>query len=426
MQDIVVVILGGGQGARLYPLTKVRSKPAVPIAGKYRLIDIPVSNAINSDLKKIFVLTQFNSASLNDHVMRTYHFDPFSNGFVEVLAAEQTQAHGDWYQGTADAVRKQQHRFLSSQNKYVLILAGDQLYRMDYRDLVKQHEQRKSDITVAVVPVKREQASQFGILKIDTQGKIVDFCEKPKDPDTLDRFECPPEFIKKLGISDPSKTFLASMGIYLFHTKTLEKELSDPTRLDFGHHIIPSAISNLNVSSYIFDDYWEDIGTIRAFYDANIDLGDPMPNFHFYRPDAPIYTRPRYLPASKLYDCVVHNSVISEGCLIRDSVIHRSVVGIRTRINRSSRIRNSIIMGADSYETKEERERTLALGWPELGIGENVIVENAIVDKNARIGEGVIIRNEKGIVYQDSDNYFIREGIVIIPKDAIIQPGTLI
>jgi len=423
MDETIVVVLGGGQGSRLYPLTKVRSKPAVPIGGKYRLIDIPVSNSINSGLKKIFILTQFNSHSLNKHITRTYRFDPFSEGFVEILAAEQTEEHGDWYQGTADAVRKHMRRFVLPTTKNILILGGDHLYRMDYRKILAFHEANKAAITVATVPVRRDQAHAFGVLKIDDAGRITEFFEKPKDHASQDRMECPSETLQRLGFDDPERTFLASMGIYVFDAKVLEQILSERDRVDFGHDIIPHAILDKPVFAYIFDDYWEDIGTIRSFYEANIDLGEPTPNFHFYKPDAPIYTRPRFLPGSKLYDCRAHNSVISEGCLIRDSVIENSIIGIRTRINRGSQIRRSVLMGADYYEPIED---ALAKGLIPLGIGENVIIEQAIIDKNARIGDGAIIRNEKKLENADGDCYFIRDGIVVIPKDGVVPPGTVI
>lgn len=425
MRDTVVVIMGGGQGSRLFPLTRVRSKPAVPIAGKYRLIDIPVSNAINSDLRKIFILTQFNSASLNSHVARTYRFDGFTDGSVEILAAEQTSESGDWFQGTADAVRKHMHRFNLRTTQYVLILAGDQLYRMDYQKLISQHQASGAAVTVGVVPVRQEQASGFGVLKVDDSGRIVEFKEKPKDPATLDHMRCPSEMLQKLGFDDPDRPFLASMGIYLFNLKALEQSLANPSNIDFGHDIIPDAIHTMPVNAYIFDDYWEDIGTIRAFYDANLDLVNPSPQFHFYNNEAPIYTRPRYLPGSKVYDCQIHHAIISEGCLIRDSVITNSVIGIRSRINRGTQIRDSILMGADYYEPYEEWERLKHTPVP-LGIGEDVVIEKAIVDKNARIGDGAIIRNIKGVQHQDGENYYIRDGIVVIPKDAVILPGTQI
>lgn len=425
MRDTVVIILGGGQGSRLYPLTRVRSKPAVPIAGKYRLIDIPVSNAINSELRKIFVLTQFNWASLNSHVVRTYRFDPFSEGFVEILAAEQTAESGDWFQGTANAVRKHVHRFATPSIKNALILSGDQLYRMDYRKLIEQHKATQATVTVGVVPVRRDQASGFGVLKVDDKGRITEFCEKPKDQATLDHMVCSPEQLARLGFNDPTRPYLASMGIYLFNMKALEKSLSNPSNLDFGHDIIPEAIHKVPVYAHIFDDYWEDIGTIKAFYEANLDLVNPTPNFHFYNNEAPIYTRPRYLPGSKVYDCRVHHSIISEGCLIRDSIIEDSIIGIRSRVNRGTVIRRTVMMGADYYEPYEEWERTRPTLVP-LGIGEDVHIEGAIIDKNARIGDGSLIRNIKGVQHEDGDNYFIRDGIVVIPKNAVILPGTQI
>jgi glucose-1-phosphate adenylyltransferase len=426
MQDTIVVILGGGQGTRLYPLTRVRSKPAVPIAGKYRLIDIPVSNSINSGLKKIFILTQFNSQSLNSHVTRTYRFDPFSEGSVEILAAEQTEEYGDWYQGTADAVRKHLHRFIKGGVKHILILGGDHLYRMDYRKLIEFHEARNADITVSTIPVRREAVSGFGVLKMETDGRITEFFEKPKTPEQQARMQLSSETMSRLGLEDNERPFLASMGIYVFNPRMLEQVLSDKTRMDFGHDIIPHAIHTHPVYGYVFDDYWEDIGTIRAFFDANVNLGEPSPNFHFYRPDAPIYTRPRYLPGSKLYDCRVHHSVISDGCLIRDSVIEHSIVGLRTRINTGTTIKWCVLMGADYYEMADESEKARVEGIPPLGIGENCHIERAIIDKNARIGNNVIIRNERGIQHADGSCYFIRDGIVVIPKEGIVPDGTVV
>lgn len=424
-KDSLVVILGGGQGSRLFPLTQVRSKPAVPIAGKYRLIDIPVSNAINSGLRQIFILTQFNSASLNKHVTQTYRFDGYSESYVEILAAEQTMENVEWFQGTADAVRKHMHRLKLRTTRDVLILAGDQLYRMDYRTLISQHRSGSADLTVGVVPVTREQAKSFGVLKVDEDGRIVEFYEKPKDPAILDAMRCPKEVLNRLGFHDEERCYLASMGIYLFNIDALEQAVSDPANVDFGHHIIPRAIHQLRVNAFIFDDYWEDIGTIRAFYEANLDLVKPNPRFHFFDSMAPIYTHARFLPGSKIYDCRIHNSIVSDGCLIRDSVIEECVLGIRSRVNRGSVLRRTVMMGADYLETLEEWERYKPAPLP-LGIGENVVIENAIIDKNARVGDGCIIRNHKGVAHEDGEFYHIRDGIVVIPKDAVVPPGTVI
>ncbi len=424
MGDTTVVILGGGQGSRLFPLTKNRSKPAVPLAGKYRIIDIPVSNSIHSGLKRIFVLTQFNSASLNRHVTRTYRFDTFSDGFVEILAAEQTDEHRDWFQGTADAVRKHFHRFKYPRTERVVILSGDQLYRMDYREMLRRHDEAGANATVAVLPVRRDQASSYGILKIDEAGRIREFFEKPSSPEDLDAMESPRETLDKLGFTDPKRTYLASMGIYTFDIDALEAGLADENAIDFGRDVLPHMIKSHKVYAYIFDGYWEDIGTIRAFYEANLDLVSPTPKFHFYRSGAPIYSRPRFLPASKLYDCKVHNSAISEGCLVRESVIDTSIIGIRTLIDTGSVIRRSIVMGADFYPTSPDPAETR--GLPPLGIGQDVVIENAIIDKNARIGRGVIIRNEARVNHKDGDCYYIRDGIVVIPKHGVVPDHTII
>ena len=422
----MVVILGGGRGTRLYPLTRVRSKPAVPIAGKYRLIDIPVSNSINSGLKKIFILTQFNSASLNSHISQTYHFDSFSRGFVEILAAEQTQQSGDWYQGTADAVRKHLHRLNVSGIRRVLILGGDHIYRMDYRRVLEAHDQTGAAITVCTLPVESKQASSFGILKIREDGRIVEFKEKPDKPEDIAHLRCSPRMLSALGVEDSARCLLASMGIYVFDLDVLVELLSNEAYIDFGQNVLPASLDRFAVHAWVFDDYWEDIGTIRAFYEANIDLGRQSPKFHFYREDAPIYTHQRHLPGSKLYDCRVHDSIVTEGCLIRDSVIENSIVGIRSRINRGSRICNSVIMGADYYEPHQLYLKQNTSGIPPLGIGENVTIFNAIVDKNARIGDGTVIKNEAGIDHADGDWYYIRDGIVVIPKNTVIPPGSVI
>jgi len=424
--DTVVVILGGGQGSRLYPLTKVRSKPAVPIGGKYRLIDIPVSNAINSKMDRIFILTQFNSQSLNSHVTRTYRFDTFSDGFVEILAAEQTEEDGDWYQGTADAVRKHLHRFISNEVDNVLILGGDHLYRMDYRQMLTFHADTHAAITVATIPVAQDQVSSFGVMKINEDARITEFLEKPGDEESQRRMRCPKATLQRLGFQDPKRGWLASMGIYLFRADVLREVLADRTQIDFGKHVIPDAIHRYPVFAHIFDGYWEDIGTMRAFYEANIDLAQPSPNFRFYQMHAPIYTRPRFLPGSKVYDCRIHNSIIGEGCLIRDSVIENSVIGIRGRINHRSTIRRSVLLGADFYEGPMEWAEAKKSGLPPLGIGEDVTIENAIIDKNARIGDGSHIANREGIKEASGDNFYIRDGIVVIPKNAVVKPDTII
>ncbi|MFB3905493.1 MAG: glucose-1-phosphate adenylyltransferase [Acidobacteriota bacterium] len=417
MKDILGLILGGGKGTRLFPLTLVRSKPAVPLGGKYRLIDIPISNCINSGINKIFVLTQYNSASLHRHITQTYKFGFFSQGFVDILAAEQTPESIHWFQGTADAVRQTLRHILTYNVKYILILSGDQLYRMDYGKLVEQHLARKADISVCVIPVEETKASAFGILKMEKNGRMTEFNEKPKDKKAIDRLKVDVQTWKESGVSS-EKPLLASMGIYLFHTDILVEVLKDETKLDFGRDIIPAALANYNVYGYIFNGYWEDIGTIGAFYRANLDLTAECPQFNFYDPQAPIYTHPRFLPASRMENCQIETSIISEGCSIRDAKIVNSVIGIRTFVDRQAEISNSLVMGADFYDTN-------SLSIP-VGIGSNSTIRDAIVDKNARIGRNVRIENSRKLRDFDGGNYYIREGLVIIPKNAVIEDGTVI
>ena len=418
----MAVILGGGRGTRLYPLTQQRSKPAVPLAGKYRLVDIPISNCINSGLRNIFVLSQFQSASLNRHVSRTYRFDPFSPGFVEILAAEQTEASMDWYQGTADAVRKQLHRFLRRNAASILVLSGDQLYVMDFRKILEAHTASRADITVAATPVTERDASEFGILMIDGFGTVSDFVEKPRDAAMLSRLALSDQTLTARGVAH-ERRFLASMGIYVFRPEVLVQILEDPGELDFGKEIIPKAIHTHRVHSHFFSNYWEDIGSIRTFFEANIDLASSNPPIDLFSEDAPIYTRPRFLPGTRLRRVRLEESVVCEGCRIDDAEISHSMVGIRSMIGRGSRVSNSVMLGADFYE--EDSPHPAAESIP-LGIGANCVIDRAIIDKNARIGEGVVITNESRVERLDGPGYFVREGIVIIPKNAVISPGTVI
>lgn len=423
--ETLALILGGGQGQRLYPLTKMRSKPAVPLGGKYRLIDITVSNCINSEITQIYVLTQFNSASLNRHLSRTYRFSPFSDGFVDILAAEQTPDNRDWFQGTADAVRQIMIHIRELNPSKVLILSGDHLYRMDYRKLIADHDKSKADITVSVIPTDEQSASGLGLLKTDETGRIVEFREKPKGDDLIPMRVDTTRF----GLSAETaarRPYLASMGIYVFETEVLRGLLKDLDHVDFGHQVIPSAIGQLKVQGFLFDGHWEDIGTIKSFYQANLSLAEVVPRFNFFDAEAPIYTHTRFLPGSKLANCVITNSIISDGCIINQSVIDHSVIGIRARIESGTRISDSLVMGADYYQTIEELEADLARGVPRIGIGAGTIIRRAIIDKNARIGGNVRILNEAGTENGDGDNYSIRDGIVVVPKDAIIPEGTVI
>ena len=409
MNDILAVILGGGRGSRLHPLTKLRSKPAVPIAGKYRLIDIPISNCINSGIYRIDVLTQFNSHSLHRHITQTYNFDAFHFGFVELLAAEQTPESADWYQGTADALRKQLFQIRSARAEFILVLAGDHLYRMDYSAMADFHWQRRADITVAVQPVRREDVHGLGILKCGADGQITDFVEKPEDRLVQDRF---------LSRDDEHRPFLASMGIYLFNTQVLIDLLTDnPDHDDFGHDIIPHAIGKYSVCGFNFDGYWRDIGTIRSFYETNLDLTISEPPFDFYDVEHPIYTHARFLPGSVVEDSLLKDVLLAEGCRIQKSQITHSVVGVRSNIAAGTVITDSILMGADYYPSEQP-------GHPAIGIGPNCRIEGAIIDKNARLGADVIIRPFPRGTELNNDNWSVQDGIVVIPKDGVIPSGT--
>jgi glucose-1-phosphate adenylyltransferase len=423
VNNVVAVILGGGRGTRLYPLTQLRSKPAVPLVGKYRLVDIPISNCINSGLRTIFVLSQFQSASLNRHVSQTYRFDPFSRGFVEILAAEQTEESSDWYQGTADAVRKQLHRFLRPGTDCILVLSGDQLYVMDFRKILGAHLAGGADITVAATPVVEGQVSEFGILQINRQGKVTDFVEKPRDVSLLRRLELSDEMLAEREVS-PDRRYLASMGIYVFRPEVLCQVLEDPSQIDFGKEVIPPAIHTHQVDSHFYTGYWEDIGTIRTFFAANIDLASRHPPIDLFSEKAPIYTRPRFLPPTNLHATHIRESMICEGCRIGDAAIDHSVVGIRSVIGHGARLSYTVMMGADHYGGTDDG--TTAANSIPIGVGPGCTIERAIIDKNARIGAGVVIRNERKLQNFDGVGYNVRDGVVIIPKNAVIPAGTVI
>jgi glucose-1-phosphate adenylyltransferase len=427
MDNVLTVILGGGAGQRLYPLTKLRAKPAVPLGGKYRLIDIPISNCINSDLLRIFILTQYNSASLNRHVMRTYRFSHFAESFVEIIAAEITPESPDWFQGTADAVRQSFTHLDDYRGDTILVLSGDHLYRMDYREFINRHEKTGADITISVTAARETDASGFGLLKIDETGRVLEFSEKPKG-EALDRMRVD---TTKLGLSPQQadrRPFCASMGIYVFSKEILKRLLLDekPDAVDFGKHIIPEAISRYNVQAHLFDGYWEDIGTIGAFYRSNLEMTLPLPPFNFFDTESPMYTRPRYLPGSKLLDCRIQSSIITEGCIINGATVTDSIIGIRSRVEHGSRLEGALMMGADFYQTIEEMQADIDSGYPRIGVGPNCFIRRAIIDKNARIGSGVQILNESRVQEQEGDGYFIRDGIVIVPKNGIISDGVVI
>ena len=414
LNKVLAVILGGGRGSRLYPLTTLRSKPAVPIAGKYRLIDIPISNCINSGIYRIAVLTQFNSVSLHRHIVNTYNFDVFHQGWVQIWAAEQTTETADWYQGTADAVRKQLFEIESTRTDNVLILAGDHLYRMDYSKMVDFHWDMDADITIAVQPVRKTDASRFGLLKRTNAFEIKSFAEKPTDPDVL------AEMVSR---NDPERPYLGSMGIYLFKKDVLFEMLKSTNYEDFGKHIIPLAIKSKQVYGYDFDDYWEDIGTIRSFYETNLALIQPNAKFNLYDPDRPIYTHPRFLPGSSIHGSILKDVLLAEGCRIENAEIHNSIVGARSQVSSGAKISDSILMGSDYYDRPQSAENKNNVP---LGIGENVKIEGAIIDKNPHIAANVVIKPFPRGTDMEGNGWVVRDGIVVIPKNTVLCSGTYI
>lgn len=431
MKRVLAIILGGGAGTRLYPLTKLRAKPAVPLGAKYRLIDIPISNCINSEIQRIYVLTQFNSASLNRHIARTYHLAGagFSQGFVEVLAAQQTPDSPSWFEGTADAVRKYLWLLAEWDVDQYLILSGDHLYRMNYADFIHRHRETKADITISVVPMDESRAFDFGLMKIDKSGRVTAFSEKPQG-DALNSMRVDTTVLGLTPDEAKNSPYIASMGIYVFEKQIMHDLLSRaPGRTDFGREILPDALSGHNVHAYLFNDYWEDIGTIEAFYNANLALTEqPDPPFSFYDEKAPIYTRPRYLPPTKLLDSRVTESMLGEGCILKECTVKRSVIGIRSRIETGCIIDHALLMGSDYYESPAERLQNLESGKIPLGVGANTTIRKAIVDKNARIGRNVQITNNAGIVEATREDlgFVIQNGIVVIIKNATIPDGMVI
>ncbi len=441
MSRVLVLILGGGRGSRLYPLTKLRSKPAVPIGGKYRLIDIPISNCIHSELTDIYVLTQFLSTSLHRHIANTYRFDMFNRGFVELLAAQQAEPpdeskpiseqewlQGGWYQGTADAVRRNMRHLVEENYSEVLILSGDQLYRMDYGKLIKRHRISKADVTIAVLPVSREQVSGFGLVSVDDSGRVLDFVEKPKTDEAVAPFATPREYVEGQGIPFNDRPYLASMGIYLFNRDTLVRLLRErPLATDFGKDVFPRVIRDLHVQTHLFDGYWEDLGTIKSYHECHLALAGDNPPFMFHHPDGVIYTRMRNLPPSRIIDATLRHAVISDGCLVQaGTVIEHSIVGVRCIIGKNATVRDTVIIGADRYETDDERRANRQTGRPDLTIGDGTVVERAILDKDCRIGKNVRIVNAKGVEDAETENYCIREGIVVVPRGAVVPDGTVI
>jgi glucose-1-phosphate adenylyltransferase len=429
VKKVLAIILGGGAGTRLYPLTKLRAKPAVPLAGKYRLIDIPISNCINSEILKIYVLTQFNSASLNRHLSRAYHFSGFNDGFVEVLAAQQTPENHGWFQGTADAVRRCLWLFKTWDISEYLILSGDHLYRMDYREFIHRHRDTKADITISVVPMDEKRADAFGLMKMDGTGRIVDFSEKPKG-EALKQMRVDTTALGLPPKEAAQNPYIASMGIYVFKPEVLVDLLeASPESTDFGKEIIPSAAATHNIQAFLFSGYWEDIGTMEAFYNANLALTQyPNPPFNFYDENAPIYTRSRYLPASKLLNCEVNRSIIGDGCILENSQIDQSVLGVRTRMEAGCTVQDALIMGADYYQTQEERASDRHQGNIPIGIGANTTIHRAIIDKNARIGSGVQLVNKEQVAEanREDQGFYIRSGIIVVLKNATIADGTIV
>jgi glucose-1-phosphate adenylyltransferase len=428
MSKVLSLILGGGRGTRLYPLTQLRSKPAVPIAGKYRLIDIPVSNCINSGFSRVYVLTQFLSVSLHRHIANTYKFDPFNSGFVEVLAAQQTNEAADWYQGTADAVRQQIRYVLEDPCQEVLILSGDQLYRMDYRDLLRTHLDSQADVTLAVLPVPRDQVAGFGIVQLDEAARVVGFVEKPKTDPEVEPVRTPEGWIERQGVRCQGRPFLASMGIYVFARQALLELLNArPLATDFGKEVFPRSIPTHRVQAHLFDGYWEDLGTVKAYHEANLALAGDQPPFDFHSPDGVIYTRMRFLPASRVSGATMSQALISDGCTIEaGSHLERCVVGVRATIGRNVTLRDTLLIGNSRFETRAAREENRRQGVPDLGVGDGSVIEGAILDRDCRIGRNVRIANARHRENVDGANYAIRDGVVVIPKGAVVPAGSVI
>ncbi|MDR1788864.1 MAG: glucose-1-phosphate adenylyltransferase [Opitutaceae bacterium] len=421
-KKVLAVIMGGGRGTRLYPLTKERCKPAVPLAGKYRLVDIPISNCINSGINRIFLLTQFHTASLHRHIQVAYHFDQFSRGFVDILSAEQTEKSVDWYQGTADAVRKNIQHFRASEHEYVLILSGDQLYRMDFREILNAHIKSGADVTLSAIPFPASKVEGLGLMRVNDDLAIQEFVEKPKDPAVIESLAISPAIEARLRRKPAEKQCLASMGIYVFSRKALADAL-DNSMTDFGKEVIPSLLGKRKLHAHIFEGYWEDIGTVRAFFETNLAITDELPPFNFFDPAAPIYTKDRYLPASKLNNCSINHVVIGDGCIARNCSITKSVIGIRSFIGDGSHLNEVVMMGADFYETPEQQAATGKRGVPGLGIGANCRITRAIIDKNARIGDNVTLNPEGKPDGAHAHGIIIRDGVLVVPKGTIVPNG---
>ncbi len=430
MRSVLALILGGGRGTRLFPLTKARSKPAVPVAGKYRLIDIPISNCINSGLPNIYVLTQFLSVSLHRHISNTYKFDMFTKGFVEVLAAQQTNESADWYQGTADAVRQNMSYIEREHPDEVLILSGDQLYRMDFRQLFETHRATRADITLAAIPVPEKDTAGFGLLSMDAQSRVTGFVEKPKTPEERQPYYTSADWIERRGIASNGRHYLANMGIYLFKTSVLMELLTaKPLATDFGKEVFPRNYKTKNICAHLFDGYWEDLGTIKSYHEASLALAGPNPPFDFFAPDGVIYTRMRNLPASHIDAAELHGSLVADGCVVgHGSIIERCILGVRSRIGTNCTIRDTVIIGSDGFETDAQRAANRKTGRPDLNIGDGAAVERAILDKDCRIGRGAKLLNLNNVMEADGPNgsYHIRDGIICVPRGAVIPDGAVV
>lgn len=423
---VLCVVMGGGRGSRLYPLTKLRSKPAVPLAGKFRLVDIPISNCLNSGLNQIYVLTQFNTASLHRHIQDSYRFDPFSNGFVDILSAEQTEQSNDWYQGTADAVRHNLMHFDCGDSDLFLILSGDQLYRMDFQEIIRRHRDSGAEVTVAAKPLPKAEVEGLGLMRVKSDLEIAEFVEKPTDPAVIDSLVIGPEIENSLPKPSKVARCLASMGIYVFNKESLYDALLDVSLNDFGKEIIPGMLGKRKLGAFIFDDYWEDIGTIRAFFEANLALTDTVPPFNFFEQERVIYTHTRYLPASKTTRATVDHAIIADGCILRETSVKRAVIGVRSIIREGTRLENVVMMGQDFFETPDQLEENHTRGIPNMGIGQNCVIEDAIIDKNARIGNNVKLSPKGKPERFEQGDIVIRDGVLIVTKNAIIPDNTVV
>jgi len=422
---VISIIMGGGRGTRLHPLTAERCKPAVPLAGKYRLADIPISNCLHSGLNQIFVLTQFNTASLHRHIQEAYKFDPFGGGFVDILSAEQTQQGDTWYQGTADAVRQNLHHFEAGDEDLVLILSGDQLYQMDFADLIDQHRKSGAGLSIAAKAMRTDQVAGLGLMRVNDDLSISGFVEKPTDPQVIEDLAVSEAVAAKLQSSDEAKYVLASMGIYLFDFKTLKSAL-DNTFKDFGKEVIPGLLGEIDMRAYAFEGYWEDIGTVHSFFEANLSLTDPVPPFNFFDENNLVYTRARYLPATKINGCSVNRAIMAGGCIITDAQVERCVIGVRSGIGRGTHFSNVVMMGADYFEDDEDREKNRSLGRPDMGVGENCRIEHAIIDKNARIGNNVTLTPEGKPDMFESGDVIVRDGVLLVVKNGVVPDNTVI